>query len=181
MSTVKNTFVGLCIAVTLLLVSSTTVQAQVVAGSGDVAGYVGYFHMKLPTNSAIYGATGGYNVTPYITGLGEYGYAPVSSGIHVQIYGGGARFNLMPNKKLVPYGIFTGGGNRIAGGGGGDNGYYISVGGGASCYLSKNWGVRPEFRYLRNDFTEGGSSISLNDLVVTGGVFYQWGGKGKKK
>jgi len=190
---VKNAISGLCIAASFLLISST-LRAQVLARSGDVAGYAGYLYTNniipgVSNNHGVYGATGGYNITPYITAYGEYGFAPLYSEsgdtVHAQIYGGGARFNMTPDKKVVPYGVVSFGGNRLTVNIGGSsvnfNGYYIGVGGGANCYVGKNWGVRPEFRYLRNEFSSGGESVSFNDFAVTGGVFYQWGGTGKRK
>ena len=190
---VKNAVAGLGIAALFLLVSASS-QAQVLAHSGDVAGYAGYLHVDSDLslqshNHAIYGASGGYNVTPYITVLGEYGLAPLYSesgySIKTQIYGGGARFNLTPGKKLVPYGVVTFGGDRItwsySGSSESYNGYYIGVGGGASYYVGKNWGVRPEFRYVRAEFGEYGTNETVNAIAVTGGAFYQWGGTGKKK
>jgi len=191
---VKNAISGLCVAALFLLIMSAPVQAQVLAHSGDIAGNVGYIHesndvITLPSaNHAVYAINGGYNVTPHVTVIGEWAYGPLySSGgmtMKAQIYGGGARFNLTPDKKLVPYGLVTFGGDRFTISSGGSetfDGYYFTVGGGASCYLGKHWGVRPEFRYVRTEFGVSGTNEYANTVAVTGGVFYQWGGTGKKK
>jgi hypothetical protein len=118
--------------------------------------------------------------------IGEWAYGPLFSEsgdtIKAQIFGGGARFNLTPDKKLVPYGLVTFGGDRLMVTGEPTfTGYYFGVGGGASYYVGKHWGVRPEFRYVRTEFGVGGTGYSANTVSVTGGVFYQWGGRGTKK
>jgi hypothetical protein len=191
---VKNAFAGLCFVALFLLVSASA-QAQVLAHSGDIAGYAGYVHVSdthhiasLSDNHGIYGVNGGYNITPNITVLGEWNLVPLYSGggetIRTQLFGGGARFNMMPDKKIVPYGVFNVGYDRLTFSGGGSetvSGYYFGVGGGASCYLGKNWGVRPEFRYVRPEYSSGGESQSFNSIAMTGGVFYQWGGTGTAK
>jgi hypothetical protein len=188
---VKYAVAGLCFAALFLLVVSAPSRAQVLAHSGDVAGYAGYVYVSDPNqqisfsdNHVLYGANGGYNVTPYVTVLGEWGYVPLASfsdvSVKTQLFGGGARFNLTPGKKIVPYGVFNVGGDRLAlsesGFSGSANGYYFGFGGGASCYVGKNWGVRPEFRYVRLEY----NSLGFNSFAMTGGIFYQWGGTGKK-
>ena len=188
---VKNAIAGLCFAALFLLVMSAPVQAQVVAHSGEIAGNVGYLHVNyygfLPSdNHAVYTINGGYNVTPHVEVLGEWAYGPLASvsgeTVRTQIFGGGARFNFTPDKKVVPYALVTFGGDRNTTNFAGNfDGYYYSVGGGASYYVGKHWGVRPEFRYVRAEFGEGGASDSANAVTVKGGVFYQWGGAGKKK
>lgn len=200
---VKNAFVGLCFSVSILLVLAAPARAQVVAHSGDVAGYAGYFYVSDVTtpdgtpvignggpgsnNHGIFGANGGYNVTPYITVLGDFSYVPLySSGgdtVNTQLYGGGVRFNLNPKSRVVGYGIFTIGGDRLSAsdpsGSESADGYSISVGGGASYYLGSHWGIRPEFRYVRPEYSYKGASLSVNTIAMTGGIFYQWGGHGK--
>jgi hypothetical protein len=193
---VKNALVGLCLTATILFVSSAPVQAQVLAHSGDVAGYAGYLYTSnlggsgsgISNNHGIYGVNGGYNVSPYIAIIGEYGYSPLFSqsgdALHAQLYGGGARFNLNPKSKVVGYGVFTVGGDKftesVGGASASISGYYFGFGGGASCYIGKNWGVRPEFRYLRPEISQSGVSQSYNSFAMAGGVFVQFGGHGKK-
>jgi hypothetical protein len=196
---VKNALAGLFLSALFLLVLSVPARAQVLAHSGDVAGYAGYLYVSnidifvggspVSANHGLYGANGGYNITPSITVLGEYGYVPLYSGggttLKTQLYGGGVRFNLTPDKKIVPYGVVNVGGDKLSastvGGSVSLSGYYFGVGGGASYYVGKNWGVRPEFRYVRPEYSFEGVSHSYNSVAVTGGFFYQWGGTGKKK
>ena len=192
---VKNTVAGLVLSVLFLLVLSVPARAQVLAHSGDIAGKVGFIHesndeLTLPSaNHAVYAINGGSNVTPHVTVIGEWAYGPLFSEsgttMKAQIFGGGARFNMTPDKKLVPYGLVTFGGDRFTMSGGGNSisydGYYFSVGGGASYYVGKHWGVRPEFRYVRTEFGVGGTGFAANTESITGAFFYQWGGRGTKK
>jgi hypothetical protein len=102
-----------------------------------------------------------------------------SASANTQLYGGGARVNFLTSTRVVPYGVVAFGGDRLAAGGQSTNGYYMGFGGGASCYIGHNWGVRPEYRFDRIEFGSGiGSS---NASVITGAVFYQFGGQGKVK
>jgi hypothetical protein len=174
---VKNAISGLCIAALFLFVLSVSARAQVVAGSGEVAGYGGYVNINEGLgNHAIFGGSGGYNLAPAATVFGEYSYAPVS-GLHAQLYGGGARFNFLPDTKIVPYVVAAFGGSRLSDSGGAVNGWYAGFGGGVSCYLTPHVGVRPEYRWDRVEILGTG----LNANVFTGGVFYQWGGTGTAK
>jgi len=191
---VRNAIAGFVIPALFLVVMSSPVRAQVLAHSGDVAGYAGYLHVNwnhfLPSdNHAVYHIDGGYNLTPHVELLGEWAYGPLASEsgttLKTQIYGGGAHFNLMPDKKFVPYALVTFGGDRNTASGFGSSisytGYYFGVGGGASYYVGKHWGVRPEFRYVRAQFGVSGVSENANAETIKGGVFYQFGGTGKKK
>ncbi len=187
---VKNAVAGLWIAALFLLVLTASARAQVLAHSGEVSGYGGYSHIssELPsigTNHPFFGGSYGYNVTPAITVLGEYSYIPLGSeggvSAKTQLFGGGARFNFLPATRFVPYAVVAFGGDRYTLSGGGSsesaNGWYAGFGGGVSCYLGKNWGVRPEFRYVRQDY----SGVGINSFQESGAFFYQWGGTGKKK
>jgi hypothetical protein len=195
---VKNTFAGLLFPALFLLVITAPVRAQVLAHSGEVAGTVGYDHTNYyppdgPTSTHFFGASGGYNVIPAITVLGEYKYDPLGSynlgvgpsGVHAQLYGGAVRFNFRPSSKIVPYSVVGGGGYRFtvssSGSGISINGSYVNFGGGASVYLGKNWGVRPEVRYERQQFSSEGLNIDANVVVAYGSIFYQWGGTGIAK
>jgi hypothetical protein len=192
---VKNAIASLFFSVLFLLVMLAPVRAQVLAHSGDVAGTVGYDHTSFtpangPTSTHFFGGSGGYNVTPYITGLFEYKYDPLNySGgsitYHSQLFGGAVRFNLTPSKKIVPYAVVGGGDERFTGSEGGvsvsTNGYYVNFGGGASCYMGRNWGVRPEVRYERQAFTWNDMNATGNVVDVSGSFFYQFGGTGTAK
>lgn len=200
---VKNAVAGLVLPILFLLVMSAPVRAQVLAHSGEVAGTVGYDHTSMtnnltgsadnPTSHYFVSGSGGYNVTPYITALGEYKFDPLvtpsgnSATWHSQLYGGAARFNFTPSQKIVPYAIVGFGGYRLTANVGSVNenadGYYVNFGGGASVYCGKNWGIRPEVRYERQHATYDPASETLisNVVDVSGSIFYQFGGTGKNK
>jgi opacity protein-like surface antigen len=197
---VKNAFVGLCVCASLLLISSPSLRAQVLAHSGEVAGFGGDAHLgDGGGNSPIYGGSGGYNIMPAVTLFGEYSYISLpkidcgpdtsydgpdgcTASDHAQSYGGGVRFNFLTSKRVVPYGVFAFDGARssVSAAGVGSNsvnGWDVGFGGGASFYVAHNWGVRPEYRYERIEFHSNGNNTNL----ITGGVFFQWGGRAVKK
>jgi hypothetical protein len=198
---VKNAVAGLVLPVLFLLVMSAPVQAQVLAHSGEVAGAIGYDHSSFTTSSGglaitshyFVSGSGGYNVTPSITVLGEYKFDPLvapSGGAwkwHSQQAGSAVRFNFTPSKKIVPYAIVGMGYDRLTATTSGiyqySDGYYVNFGGGASCYVGKNWGIRPEVRYERQHTVYGPANETLTANVVdlSGSIFYQFGGTGKKK
>jgi hypothetical protein len=175
----------------------------ILAGSAEVAGYVGGVHGNFNSSTSLgppetnnhiqYGGSGGYNLSQGLTVFGEYGYMPMGtfSGVKftTQLFGGGIRANFMPTGRVVPYATFAVGGNRFTGSESAvavsANGYYVGFGGGASVYISRNFGVRPEFRFERQSVTltvSGASATaSSNVLLGSGSVFFQFGGRGKKK
>ncbi|MGD0295426.1 MAG: outer membrane beta-barrel protein [Terracidiphilus sp.] len=199
---VKNAVSGLMLSALFLLVLSVTVRAQVLAHSAEVAGTIGYDHTSItsnppaspyPTSQYFYGGSGGYNVTPYVTVLGEYKFDPLVSPTgntfkwHSQLAGAAARINFTPSKKIVPYAIVGAGYDRLTATTTGideyTGGYYVNFGGGASVYCGKHWGIRPELRYERQHTTYGpiNEIITANVVDLSGSVFYQFGGTGKKK
>lgn len=191
----KNIFVC-CFAACFLLFLSSHVQAQVLAHSGDVSGHVGFGYGNYETsgvgatNSHIeYGGTGGYNLSPNLTILGEYSYMPMgtysSVNFKTQLFGGGVRLNMGNSSRTVPYVVATLGGNRFTGAASGvsvsANGLYVGFGGGASIFFGKNWGVRPEFRYERQFLTFSSLTSDTNVIVGSGSIFFQFGGEGKAR
>jgi len=200
---VKNAVAGLALSALILVVMSAPVRAQVLAHSGEIAGTIGYDHTSIttstggssgnPTSQYFYGGSGGYNVTPYISVLGEYKFDPLVAPVrntftwHSQLAGAAVRFNFMPTKKVVPYAIVGTGYDRLTATIPGtyeySDGYYVNVGGGVSCYLGKHWGVRPEVRYERQHTTYGPADeiLTANVVDVSGSIFYQFGGTGKRR
>lgn len=203
-SKLKALKIGLSLACFLV---AATAWSQVAPGSAEVSYDIGYNHVGAGPNndfapqggnSFTTGFNGGYNLNQYIEVGGEFNFfqdpqpefSPASASIHILNYGGLARFNLAPQSKIVPYGVFAFGGSHATasaslGGQSGsesENGFYVGFGGGASIYLSPNWGVRAELRDNYNHFSFQGSTDSTNILAMTGGIFYQFGGhSGKKK
>ena len=196
---VRNAVAGLVLPTLFLVVMSSPVRAQVLARSAEVAGAIGYDHSSFtnnigsafnPTSNHFFGGSGGYNVTPYITALVEYKYDPLiaPSGstftVHSQLSGAAARFNFTPSKKIVPYALVGAGYDRLNASDGPlvqiADGYYVNFGGGASVYCGKHWGIRPEVRYERQHVTYFTETLTANVADVSGSIFYQFGGTGKK-
>ena len=134
-----------------------------------------------------FGGSGGYNVSQNISVLGEYQYIPQGScggtSVNTQFYGGLMRASF-GSGKVAPYILVGGGGVREAGSGSDLNvtfsGGYIAFGGGASIFLGKNWGIRPEVRYNYGFLSgDGVTAVGGLDYQATGGVFFQFGGEGK--
>jgi hypothetical protein len=192
-------YVRALFAVTLLaafMVASSAARAQVASGSVMVGADAGYLHTSISVNSSpdptytnngyIAGATGGYNLDQWVGLFFEYNYNHVGTesdtNIHANNYGGALRFYLMPKSRFVPYAVFDGGGSTLTAsdpsGSESYSGYYIGGGGGLAYYLTKNFGViAPDIRYNRGSFSIEDVTINPNLLSVSGGVFYQFGGK----
>lgn len=198
-SIIRNAFIGLC-ATALFLVLSNSAQAQIAAGTVDLAGNVGFSNLDgIDTNKHInFGATAGYNFSRSNTLILEYSYLPMGSvsgyGAKVsgnyQIFGVADRWNFGVSKKVVPYAtaglgfVRQGESAFVAGFGSGKgsvNGFYVGFGGGASIFLGQNWGIRPEVRWDAQEFSANGSSAEQNAVRASAGVFYQWGGQGSSK
>jgi hypothetical protein len=197
----KNIFAGFCVSALCSLVLFMPARAQVLAHSSDASGAIGYDHTSytsstdgpIPTSKYFLSGSGGYNVTPYITVLGEYKFDPLDAPSgnlfkwHSQLYGGAARFNFTPSKKIVPYVTVGVGGYRLTASKPGTiqnvDGYYVNFGGGASVYLGKHWGIRPEVRYERQHcmYNPAHETLTANVADVSGSFFYQFGGTGNKK
>lgn len=187
------------------LLVSASAWCQVAPRLGDASYSIGYDHVgKGPNhdfsdnsgNSVTTGFNGGYNINQHIEAGGEFNFfndpqpsvGGANVGMHILNYGGLARFNLMPESKIVPYGVFGLGGSHAtakaslgsASASVSENGYYLGFGGGASIYLGSNWGVRAELRDNWNHFSYQGSNNSTNAFAMTGGLFYQFGGTFKR-
>jgi hypothetical protein len=194
-----------CISLVFLLAVSTAFAQGISTGSGEVSGNVGFSNLKGADNNrhATFGGSALYNLSP-VAGVGfEYHFAPMGSltmgGVtatgHMQLFGGVGRFSLTDSGRVVPYAVVAVGANNLhaaASSGNitvsaGQNGFYFGFGGGASIYTGDNWGIRPEFRYVREHFnstTIQGSafgSFGQNDYQASVGVFYQFGGKSTSK
>ncbi len=208
-ASLKNVFVGLCSAAFLLLFLSNPVQAQGILGhSADLAGNIGFSNLTgVDNNKHInFGGSFGFNPSSRATILAEYSYLPMGSvsassgGTSASVngdyqqFGAAGHFNLGSAKTVVPYALVAFGyarctagltvsvsGSGSASGSGSLNGDYIGFGGGASIFFGKGFGLRPEFRYERQDFYVSGQSLSQNVALGTTSLFYQFGGKGKKK
>jgi len=191
----KKVLAGLFFSAIFLLIVSAPARTQVLARSGEVAGTVGYDHTVYspsggPTSTHFFGASGGYNLTPQVTVLGEYKYDPLNfseGGItyHDQLFGGAARYNFLSSERIVPFAVAGVGSFRMTASEGSlsvsNNGYYFNFGGGASIYLARNWGVRPEYRWERQHDDLTGMVAIGHVSNLSASIFYQFGGRGKRK
>jgi hypothetical protein len=201
----RSTCKSFCISLVFLLAVSTTHAQGISTGSGEVSGNVGFSNLKGVDNNrhVTFGGSGLVNVSP-IAGVGfEYHFAPMGSvtqgGVnvngHMQQFGPVARFSLTNSSHVVPYVVVAAGGSSLHAGassgnvsiGASQNGFYFGFGGGASIYTGTNWGIRPEFRYVREHFNSTSiqgisvGSFGQNDYQGSVAVFYQFGGKSSSK
>jgi hypothetical protein len=150
---------------------------------------------------ATYGGAGAYNLTRHLALVGEYSYVKLGTlsedGLtgseNVQLYGAAARYALINTRFVVPYVLVGGGGDRLHESLSGDgqslaaseSGGYVAVGGGASFYVGHGFGVRPEFRFNRQQY--GSTTVEdepvpgsiEHDLRATVSIFYQFGGRSR--
>lgn len=201
-------------AAAALLLFSTALWAQsaprsarpeVRAGSIDAAFNVGWSNLpsKLEHTRSypFVGASGGFNLSRHVAVIGEYGYQFMSQigaeSFHNELFGGAARFSLSGN-GVVPYLLLGGGGASLtaseAYNGPGPitsvsataHGGYFAAGGGATIFMGRSWGLRPEFRYNYVSLSYGGqtsnnvNSAQVNSVQIDAGVFFQFGGRRKK-
>jgi len=175
----------------------------VVPGSIDISANGGITNLDGVDDKKGHGSFGfavGYSAKNHATLSAEYNYLMLGSLTvngetgkeHLQLYGVGVRVAIINTRLVVPYVLLGGGGSRLSAtvteGGvsasGSQNGGYFAAGGGVNLYAGQGFGIRPEFRYERQQFaatTVDGISISgggQNDLRATVALFYQFGGKG---
>jgi hypothetical protein len=196
---------SLCAFVILLFAASSFALAQgIAAGSGEAAGTFGYAHVAGVTsyNHFPFGGSGSYNINQGTAVGFEYKYIPLgsltASGVTVsgkiQTYGGVARFSFS-DSAVAPFVAVGFGGlseSAAASESGAkvsvsQSGYYYAFGGGASIFCGPRWGIRPEFRYEREQLlatTVSGTSIGAsgqNNVQFLASVFYQFGGRQSQK
>jgi hypothetical protein len=211
MSTISRKTVPLLLSLLLFVVLPMGAGAQGVrSGSIEVSANGGITNLDGIDNKkghGSFGFAGAYNLTSHLALIGEYNYTmlgsiseivPFEGGItgkeDLQLYGAAARFSLINTRFVVPYVLAGGGGSRDQVSASFENenvsasrsGGYFAVGGGASFYLLHGFGVRPEFRFEREQFASttvegipvsgGGGTV----LRATGALFYQFGGRGAK-
>jgi hypothetical protein len=186
---------GLAISLLSLFVLTSPMRAQVLAGSGEVAGNIGFNNLTgVDGKKHIeYGFSGAYNLSQYLAIVGEFNDLPqgsVSSGGvtangYYRLYGAAVRYSLLSSARAVPF-IAAGGGGSSVGASASYQGLhasatyggaYVSLGGGVSIYVDQHWGVRPEFRWDEQFYSASGSSTHQSDVRGLLSVFYQFGGK----
>jgi hypothetical protein len=194
-------------ALVVLLTLSSSLRAQGITPlSGEVSANVGfnnviteivknYFNNNstgINKEYVQFGFSGGINLTKHLAILGEFNYLPLATAatgytgsVDAQLYGGAVRYSLISANKIVPYVIAGGGGTRLAVSDSYEGvtatvsktGSNFGAGGGVSIYVGRNWGIRPEFRYIRQNQNWDNVNYNLNTYSGTVAVFYQFGGK----
>ena len=193
---------SLWICVVFIFALSAAARGQgIVDHSGEVAGTVGFSNATGVSSDKhfTFGGSGAYNVIKTVAAGFEYSYTPLgleplytglASSEHLQLYGGFVRLSPLKTKRAVPYAVVgMGGANLYAEAtamglslGVSRSGLNVSVGGGASIYAGAHWGVRPEFRFMHQQFGSTAvdgtpiPSFGQNNYVATVSVFCQFGG-----
>lgn len=111
------------IGLVAIVLATNLSNGQVTAHSGIVSADGFYFHIKTDEcftacSGFTLGGTAGYNVTNYLGLFGEYQYdragvnnvAAGNNSGHANNFGGALRVYLYDKGRVVPYGVFGGGG-----------------------------------------------------------------------
>ena len=186
-NSMKNTIWGMCACAFFLTSMATISRAQGVVpgsheisvnfGSTDQNGVDGKKHVD-------FGAAYSENFTKHFVISVEMRYQDMGSldGVKGSYFkgGGAVRYNLGSNKTLVPFVVADFGDvDEFASGSGvstSAQGYYVGGGGGVNVFLTKNLGVRGDYRAEEWGSTQTGSS-SFRVGAYGGAVFLQWGGR----
>jgi hypothetical protein len=103
--------------------------------------------------------------------VGDVGYVPFGyGGNEVQINGGVNVMMTRSYRKVVPYVPLRVGFARYWNNGYSSNSPMFGGGLGVRAMLGRNWGVRPEFQYIRFQKSEYG----FNAMRLTMGLFYSF-------
>jgi opacity protein-like surface antigen len=171
---------------------AATAGAQVVANhSSEFAATMGFTSEGgIDGNThPFYGIAGSYVARPNLAAVGEYMFQTMGTTLatkeKIQLMGAGARYYFRTSPRLAPYAEVIGGYARLSlngvgtGTGSATNSAYFGVGGGASFYLTENWGIRPELRYERELLTTSNNGFNACEGTIS--VFYQFGSGAAKK
>ena len=185
-------------AVLMLMFVATTGYAQVKAGSFNITPTIGMYKFEgnedMDAGIAL-GLRLGYNFTKYL-GVEAYGHwvptdATYYSDEKVNVIGYGieALFNILPDGPLVPFvavgvgGIHYSQAIRDTTGfeGDFDNGIRDKVtgdiGGGLKYFLTENWALRADARYVVPINYKFDSDSMTNNLLATVGLTFAFGGE----
>ncbi len=163
----------------------------------EAAGVVGWTSVQGADGKshAAFGGEAGYNVNKHAQIFGEFLYNTLGSLTDTELgvtatanekaysVGPGVRIHFGEWAHIAPYVVFSGGFYRLSAESSGislsQSGGYFAAGGGASIFVSKNFGFRPEARleaiHLGNLLGISGTSANGHCEVLTVGVFYQSG------
>jgi hypothetical protein len=158
----------------LVLFSACAMAQGIEGGTKEVAGYTGFVHFAGDgsTTKALLGGSIGAWTSSRTQILADVSYVPMGFGVKLANFGGALHINVADTtSKVVPYVALAGGlGHHWVEGFSNNHGYF-GGGAGVRVFAGKNWGVRPEFLYLRRQGDGGGD----NTYRVSFGVFYQFG------
>ena len=175
---------------------SAVARAQATPGSAFVSANIGYYHTAVTVkgegmenfNRYTVGASGGYNLTKYVGVMGDFNYQPMQNrdiqNLYTLSYSGGARVYAPAYELAIPYAVVTVGSARLTSTAAATNTSYngvaIGMGGGALVHVGNNWGFNPEIRYQYSKFNNtGAGDLQPNTILMTAGVFYEFGGAKK--
>jgi hypothetical protein len=198
-------FAAFLLGLSLTSVSRVSSAQGIAAGSFEISGSGGITNLNGVDSKKGHGAfgfTGMYNLTRDVAVGAEYNYlmlgslteGAVTENENLQMYGALARVAIFSNRFVAPYAVLSGGGNRLHASASEGNesasasqsGGYISAGGGVSIFLGHGFGIRPEYRYERQQFaatTIDGTPVSgggQSDMRGTVALFYQFGAPAPK-
>ncbi|HUP03037.1 MAG TPA: outer membrane beta-barrel protein [Bryobacteraceae bacterium] len=186
----------------ILVAGSAALLAASDGGKADVYGQVGYFHeFETPSDGGfLAGGGASYRFRNCAAVFGEFDYTHLSasassasygntttataSGFLVQFGGGLRAYLLPPSSRVRPYFPVFGGmwhsgatatlttsySSETATGS--SDGGLMGVGFGVEVGLTPHWGIRPEFRFLR-EFA--GNSDDSNAMNLTLALYYRFG------
>jgi hypothetical protein len=184
----KTSIVSKTVLALVVFIGSSITATAAEGAKGEVAGYFGGSWVTDAGSHVAVGGEGGVNVVDRLNLFGEVNFIPMGqNGVsaHTVNFGGGAHINILPgtsSSKVQPYALGVAGVGHSAesysysdpwlsyNASASSNSFYFGFGGGMRCYIGRNWGVRPEFRYQR--YTQHGGA---NSIAYTAGVFYQFG------
>ena len=187
-------------AVLMLMVIATTGYAQVKAGSVHITPNIGMYKFEgnedMDAGIAL-GLRAGYNFTKYF-GVEAYGHwVPTDATyfkdekVNVIGYGIEALFHILPDGALVPFvavgvgGIHYSQAIRDTTGFEGDDENGIrdkvtaDIGGGLKYFLSENWALRADARYVVPINYKFDRDSMTNNLLATVGLTFAFGGEKK--
>ncbi|HUD23570.1 MAG TPA: outer membrane beta-barrel protein [Acidobacteriaceae bacterium] len=211
MQFIRSFVVRGCVAIIFILSLSASTRAQNIAPlSGEISANVGfnnvisgivkdYFNNNstgINKEYVQFGFSGGVNLSKQVAILGEFNYLPLATAangytgsLDAQMYGGAVRYSPISLNKFVPYVIAGGGATRLSVSDSYEGvnasishtGSYFGFGGGVSIYAGRSWGIRPEYRWNRQNQTYDGVNYTINASTGSVAIFYQWGGRQTKK
>jgi opacity protein-like surface antigen len=200
-SKMRYLYMSFCASVVFLLaVSSPALAQSIAAGSVEASGTFGYARVDGVTsnNHFAFGGAGIYNLNQIAAVGFEYSYTPlgsetisgISASEHLQTYGGVTHFSFCES-SVAPYALVGFGGANLKAiasyegmsASASQSGYYYAFGGGVNIFVGPRWGIRPEYRYERQQFNGtnvGGMLVGAfgqNDSQALVSFFYQFGGR----